>query len=137
MGHESRIELWSPNLTAVLFAGFGTNRLRCDEAMKTADREPKSLGQNSQQPSTWRGSSAQILLNQAGCEARKTPADGGVFFLDFPFYRTLPGLRSFGWLACSPDIARNVHLHRQIRDFGSCFCHWSSVFKRALSIAGL
>jgi len=58
--------------------------------MKTADREPKSLGQNSQQPSTWRGSSAQILLNQVGCEARKTPADGGVFFLDFPFYRTLP-----------------------------------------------
>jgi hypothetical protein len=77
-------------LTAVLFAGFGTNRHRCDEAMKTADREPKSLGQNSQQPSTWRGSSAQILLNQVGCEARKTPADGGVFFLDFPFYRTLP-----------------------------------------------
>jgi hypothetical protein len=83
-------------LTAVLFAGFGTNRHRCDEAMKTADREPKSLGQNSQQPSTWRGSSAQILLNQVGCEARKTPADGGVFFLDFPFYRTLPVMRLIG-----------------------------------------
>ena len=39
MGHESRIELWSPNLTAVLLAGFGTDRLSCEEAMKTAGRE--------------------------------------------------------------------------------------------------
>jgi len=39
MGHESQIELWSPNLTTFCFAGFGTDRLRCEEAMKTADRE--------------------------------------------------------------------------------------------------
>jgi len=39
MGHESRIELWSPNLTAFCFAGFGTDRLRCEKAMKTAGRE--------------------------------------------------------------------------------------------------
>ena len=39
MGHESQIELWSPNLTAVLLAGFGTDRLRREEAMKTAGRE--------------------------------------------------------------------------------------------------
>jgi hypothetical protein len=39
MGHESRIELWSPNLTAFCFAGFGTDRLRREEAMKTASRE--------------------------------------------------------------------------------------------------
>src|SRR5258708_14770392 len=39
MGHESRIELWSPNLTAVCFAGFGTDRLRCEEAMKTTGKE--------------------------------------------------------------------------------------------------
>src|SRR5271168_3814962 len=39
MGHESRIELWSPNLTAFCFVGFGTDRLRCEEAMKTAGRE--------------------------------------------------------------------------------------------------
>jgi hypothetical protein len=39
MGHESRIELWSPNLTAFCFAGFGTDRLGREEAMKTAGRE--------------------------------------------------------------------------------------------------
>src|SRR5260370_5338557 len=39
MGHESGIELWSPNLTAVCFAGFGTDRLRCEEAMKTTGKE--------------------------------------------------------------------------------------------------
>src|ERR1700724_1663440 len=39
MGHESPIELWSPNLTTFCFVGFGTDRLRRQEAMKTADRE--------------------------------------------------------------------------------------------------
>jgi len=39
MGHESRIELWSPHLTTFCFAGFGTERLRRKEAMKTADSE--------------------------------------------------------------------------------------------------
>src|SRR6266481_38449 len=39
MGHESRIELWSPNLTTFCFVGFGTDRLRRQEAMKTAGRE--------------------------------------------------------------------------------------------------
>ena len=39
MGHESQIELWSPNLTAFCFVGFGTDRLRRYEAMKTAGRE--------------------------------------------------------------------------------------------------
>jgi hypothetical protein len=39
MGHESRIEPWSPHLTAFCFAGFGTDRLRSEEVMKTAGRE--------------------------------------------------------------------------------------------------
>jgi hypothetical protein len=39
MGHESPIELWSPNLTTFCFVGFGTDRLRRQEAMKTAGRE--------------------------------------------------------------------------------------------------
>jgi len=38
MGHESRIEPWSPHLTTCCFAGFGTDRLRCEEAMKTTGR---------------------------------------------------------------------------------------------------
>src|SRR6202167_6417670 len=44
MGHESRIELWSPNLTTFCFVGFGTDRLRCEEAMKTAGRENPNRG---------------------------------------------------------------------------------------------
>ena len=51
-------------------------------------KNPKSLGHSVQQPSTWCGRSEQILLNQVGWEARKVPASAGVFFLDFPFYRT-------------------------------------------------
>src|SRR5271169_529846 len=39
MGHESQIELWSPQGRPFCFAGFGTDRLRCQEAMKTAGRE--------------------------------------------------------------------------------------------------
>ena len=39
MGHESQIELWSPNLTTFCFVGFGTDRLRREEVMKTAGRE--------------------------------------------------------------------------------------------------
>ena len=43
IGHESPIELWSPNLTTVL-AAFGTDRLRRQEAMKTADIENPNHG---------------------------------------------------------------------------------------------
>src|SRR4029077_1520597 len=44
MGHESQIELWSPNLTTFCFAGFGTDRLRREEKMKTAGRENPNHG---------------------------------------------------------------------------------------------
>jgi hypothetical protein len=44
MGHESRIELWSPNWTTFCFVGFGTDRLRRQEAMKTANRENPNRG---------------------------------------------------------------------------------------------
>src|ERR1700724_420515 len=44
MGHESQIELWSPNLTTFCFAGFGTDRLRREEVMKTAGRENPNHG---------------------------------------------------------------------------------------------
>jgi hypothetical protein len=68
------------------FAGFGTDRLRCEEAMKTAGREnPNRWTKASSKSSTWRGSSEQILLHQIGCEARKSPAGVGVFFLTFLF----------------------------------------------------
>jgi hypothetical protein len=38
-------------------------------------------------PSPWRGRS-ELSFDQVGWEARKTPAAGEVFFLDFPLYRT-------------------------------------------------
>ena len=89
MGHESRIELWSPNLTTFCFAGFRTEWLRREEAMKTAGRENPNHGVAcAPQPSTWRGRSEQISLDEVGCEARKIPADAEVFFLDFYLYRT-------------------------------------------------
>src|SRR6202167_5314515 len=66
MGHESQIELWSPKLTTFCFAGFGTDRFRCQEAMKTAGREnPKrwalvpsnrahgAVGQNNSRSIKW------------------------------------------------------------------------------------
>src|SRR6202789_3620746 len=66
MGHESQIELWSPKLTTFCFAGFGANRFRCQEAMKTAGREnPKrwalvpsnrahgAVGQNNSRSIKW------------------------------------------------------------------------------------
>ena len=57
--------------------------------MKTAGREnPIHGGTVPGKPSTWRGRSEQIVLDQVGCEARKTPAEGGVFFLDFYLHRT-------------------------------------------------
>ena len=44
MGHESQIELWSPNLTTFCFVGFGTDRLRRKQPMKTAGRENPNRG---------------------------------------------------------------------------------------------
>src|SRR5258708_39354912 len=50
-------------------------------------RSPKPPATVSGKPSRWCGQSVQILLNYVGCEARKLPAGGEVFFLDFSFYR--------------------------------------------------
>src|ERR1700693_6609964 len=86
MGHESQIELWSPNLTTFCFVGFGTDRLRRQDAMKTAGKEnpnrcaitwqPTELLERKLEPS---------LLNQSGWKARKHPAAAEYFFLTFPF----------------------------------------------------
>ena len=57
--------------------------------MKTAGRRnPNRWDTAARTPSLWRGRSEQISLDQVGWEARKTPAAGEVFFLDFPLYRT-------------------------------------------------
>src|ERR1700747_3847419 len=110
MGHESPIELWSPHLTTFCHAGFGTDRLRRQEAMKTAGREnPIHGGTVPGKPSTWRGRSEQIVLDQVGCEARKTPAEGGVFFLGFYLYRTTR--LTWNW-----DMPNNLGVKPSVRD---------------------
>jgi len=54
--------------------------------MKTAGRgNPKRWATTSQQPSTWRGRSEQILFIHMGCEVRKIPAAGEIFFLTSAF----------------------------------------------------
>jgi hypothetical protein len=59
------------------------------QAMKTADRrKPNGCNTAARTPSLWRGRSEPISLDRLGWEARKTPAAGEVFFLDFPLYRT-------------------------------------------------
>jgi hypothetical protein len=82
------------------FVGFGTNRLRREDAMKTADREnPNSRAWLSSKPSPWGGRQQAFLLNQAGWKFRNFPAVGEVFFWTFPFIeltRTWPAIEPFG-----------------------------------------
>src|SRR4029077_16891349 len=57
--------------------------------MKTAGRRnPNRWAIMPRTPSLWRGRSKRLSLVHVGWEARKTPAAGEVFFLDFPLYRT-------------------------------------------------
>src|ERR1039457_6053687 len=86
MGHESQIELWSPNLTTFCFVGFGTDRLRRQEAMKTAGKENPNCCAITRQPTELLERKLKLpLLNQAGWKARKHPAAAKYFFLTFPF----------------------------------------------------
>src|SRR5262252_8985179 len=100
MGHESQIEPWLP-LNQVLLAGFGTDRLRCEQAMNTADRrKPKPLGHSAQQPRSWRGRSEQISFDQVGCEARKIPASGEISFLTSSFIEQTGAVDGHGSRSC-------------------------------------
>src|SRR5262249_8187958 len=114
MGHESQIEPWLP-LNQVLLAGFGTDRLRCEQAMNTADRrKPKPLGHSAQQPRSWRGRSEQISFDQVGCEARKIPASGEISFLTSSFIeRTRSEQRIMEELFLDPDS--DLRTHKSIR----------------------
>src|ERR1700681_2818358 len=68
------------------FVGFGTYRLRREEAMKTADREiPKSRDRLCNVPSPWGGRQEAPSLIHTGWKVRKFPVVGEVFFLTFPF----------------------------------------------------
>ena len=62
------------------------------QAMKTAGRRnPNRWATVLCTPNLWRGRS-EPLLDHVGWEARKTPATGEVFFLDFYLYRTYQDL---------------------------------------------
>ena len=74
------------NLTTCCFAGFGTKRLRCDDTMKTPERGTLNRWATTlSNRAHGCGRSEQILLKHVGCEPRKDPAAGGVFFLTSPF----------------------------------------------------
>jgi hypothetical protein len=70
------------NLTAVRLCWFRNG----SASSQRSDAKP--LDNDTGQPSTWRGRSEQFLLKHTGCEAKRNPADGLVFLLDFSFYRT-------------------------------------------------
>jgi len=42
-----------------------------------------AAGHGAPQPGSWRGKSEQISFHHVGCESRKIPAAGDVFFLYF------------------------------------------------------
>jgi hypothetical protein len=92
MGHESQIELWSPNLTTFCFVGFGTDRLRRQEAMKTADRENPTHGV------TWPRNRAHGAVGQNRTSSiewaekqEKFQPKEECFFLTSPFIELLGG----------------------------------------------
>jgi hypothetical protein len=74
--------------------------------MKTAGRRnPHRWATVPCTPSLWRGRS-ELLLDRVGWEARKTPAAGEVFLLDFPLYRTYRDLAGLRWGDRSEDYLR-------------------------------
>src|SRR3981081_2262619 len=86
MGHESPIELWSPNLTTFCFVGFGTDRLRREQAMKTAGKENPNRCAITRQPTELLGRKIELsLITHVGWKGRKHPATAKYFFLTFPF----------------------------------------------------
>jgi hypothetical protein len=80
-------KIYSPlgSLTAVLLAGFGIDRLRCEQATKTAGRENQNA---------WvvpRGRAHGVERQNRSSSNRwaaKQENFGGVFSLDFFLYRT-------------------------------------------------
>jgi hypothetical protein len=64
----------------------GTDRLRREQAMKIAGRKnPNRWARVSSNRAHGVVGQNRILLILVGCEARKIPAMGDVFFLTFPF----------------------------------------------------
>ena len=73
------------NLTTVLLVGFGTDRLRREEAMKTAGRENQKRYSNHVASRAHGTEGEHKPARWGGLDARKTPAAGEVFFFLTPF----------------------------------------------------
>ena len=55
--------------------------------MKTAARGTPKRSRTVRYERLWCGTAEPISLDDVGWQAIKNPAEGGVFFLDFPLYR--------------------------------------------------
>jgi hypothetical protein len=85
MGHESQIEPWSPTWPPFCFTGFGTDRLRCQRAMKTAGRENQNRW-GTVPGNRFGGAAGQnrsCSIESAAKQEKFQPAQGYFFF----FYR--------------------------------------------------
>src|SRR5258706_16260683 len=77
------------NLPVVLLCCFRNGPASLQKSNKNrGEKKPKPPATVCGKPSRWCGQSVQILLNYVGCEARKLPAGGEVFFLDFSSQET-------------------------------------------------
>src|SRR5438876_545412 len=74
------------NCTAGEFQNGLASSRRYDENRLERNRKP--LGRRVQHSNGWRGGSEPNLFKHVGLEAREIPAEGEVFSLDFPLYRT-------------------------------------------------
>src|SRR5271169_1504031 len=109
MGHESRIEPWSPHLTAFCFAGIGTDRLRREEAMKTAGRENPNRRANvsSNRAPGADGQNKSCSIQWAAKQEKFRPTEM-CFFLTSPFIeliRTQPRGPTISSTASATEVA--------------------------------
>jgi hypothetical protein len=92
MGHESPIEPWSPNLITFCFAGFGTDRLRHEEAMKTASRG---------NPNRWVGVSSNrahgAAVQNRSCSIKWAGKQENLLPLEMCFFLTSPFIELIRW----------------------------------------
>src|ERR1700693_6241819 len=119
MGHESQIELWSPNLTTFCFVGFGTDRLRRREAMQTADRENPTHGV------TWPRNRAHGAVGQNRTSSiewaekqEKFQPKEKCFFLTSPFIELIGSWRFLG-VSCG-----HIAMDREVKMLGAKTCRF-------------
>ena len=114
MGHESQIEPWLAHdqRSACWFhKSLASSRI---EYENRREKTHKRYAVVRSVPSLWSGKREQILLDyKGGLEINKNPAEGEVFFVDFPSYRTFQAEQInrclLGRSAHGPCRARPLH----------------------------